>query len=111
MCFACSGKAEAGSVVDGSAGPADGETVSLGDEIVDVDVDLTEGALELPIDGFEAFRASEDGVGFGKAVAFSLWVEEFVDGGFAALIPDFIKPAFCEGLVLFGHNDTSCARD
>lgn len=32
------------------------------------------------VDGFEGFRADEDGVGVGKAVGFALRVEEFVDG-------------------------------
>ena len=98
--FAGGGKAEAVAVVDHRAGPADGDAVSLGDEVVDVDVDVSEGVMEGAVDGFEAFRAYEDRVGVGKAVGFALRVEEFIDGGFAALIPDFFKPASCEGLVL-----------
>ena len=74
---------------------------SLGDQVIDVDVEVREGVEELAVDGFEAFRADEDGVGIRKAVGFALRVEEFVDGGFVALIPDFFKPASCEGLVLF----------
>lgn len=98
--FSGGGEAEGVAGVGHGAGPADGDAVSLGDQVVDVDVDVGEGVAELAVDGFETFRAYEDGVGVGKAVGFALWVEEFVDGCFAALIPDFFKPASCEGLVL-----------
>ena len=98
--FAGGGKAEAVAVVDHRAGPADGDAVSLGDQVVDIDMDVSEGVMEGAVNGFEAFRADEDRVGVGKAVGFALRVEEFVDGRFAALIPDFFKPASCEGLVL-----------
>jgi len=99
--FVGGGKAEAVAVVKGGTGPADGNAVSLGDKLVDVDVEVREGVEELAVDCFEAFRADENRVGVGKAMGFTLRVEEFVDGCFAALIPDFFKPASCEGLVLF----------
>ena len=85
--------------MDHGAGPAGGDTVAFGYEIVDVDVNAGEGAVELAVDGLEAFRADEDRVGLGKAVGFALGVKEFVDGRFPALIPDCFKPAFGEILV------------
>jgi hypothetical protein len=98
--FAGGGKAESVAVVEGGTGPADGDAVSLGEELVDVDVEVRKGAKELAMDGFEAFRAGKNRVGVGKTVDLALRVEEFVDGCFAGLIPDFFKPASCEGLVL-----------
>jgi hypothetical protein len=82
------------------AGPADGDKVSFGENLVDVDVDVSVGCVEGAVDGFETRRADEDGVGLGEAVRLSFRVKEFVDGRFPALIPDFFKPAFYEGLVL-----------
>jgi hypothetical protein len=98
--FSSGRKAEAFAVVDHGAGPADGHFVSLGDKVVDDDMDVAEGIVEDAMDGLEAFRTDEDGVGFGEAVGVALGVKEFVDGRFPALIPDLFKPASCEGLVL-----------
>jgi len=63
-------------------------------------VDVSIGRVEGVVDGCETRRADEDGVGLVEAVGLSFRVKEFVDGRFPALIPDFFKSAFYEGLVL-----------
>ena len=105
--FSGGGKAEVGAGVGPGAGPADGDAVSFGDQVVEVDVETAKCAAEGAVDGFETGRADKDGVGLGEAVDLALRVKEFVDGRFPALVPGFFKPAFCEGPVLLGHNDTS----
>src|ERR1700730_5839901 len=48
--FSSGGKAEAFAVVDHGAGPADGDLVLFGDEVVDGDVDVAEGIVEDAVD-------------------------------------------------------------
>jgi len=66
--------------MDHGAGPAGGDTVAFGYEIVDVDVNAGEGAVEVAMDGFERLGTSEDRLGLGETVGFALRMEEFVDG-------------------------------
>jgi hypothetical protein len=89
--FPGGGKAETVAGVGYGAGPADGDAISLGDEIADVDVDASVDIVGGAVDGFEAFRADEDRVGFGKAVGLGVEVKELVDGRFPALVPRFFK--------------------
>jgi len=94
------GKAEGVSGVSPAAGPADGDAVSFGDEVVEVDAEVAEGVAKAAVDGSEALGADENGVWFGKAVDLALRVKELVDGRFPSLIPDFFNSPFYEGLVL-----------
>jgi hypothetical protein len=64
------------------AGPAEGDAICFGEDVVNVDVDVSVGVVEGTVDSFEARRADEDGVGLGEAVRLSLRVKEFVDGRF-----------------------------
>jgi hypothetical protein len=81
------------------AGPSHGHAIPFGDQFVDSDMNLSEGTVELAVDVLEGLRPDEDGVGLGETVGFALWVEEFVDSGLFALIPDYFEPASCEGLI------------
>jgi hypothetical protein len=105
--FVGCGEAKCVAGVGHVAGPADCYAVVFDDEVFDDDLDAGEGAFELAVDGFEGFGTDEVGVGVGEAVCVAPGMEELVDGGFVALVPDFFKPAYGEGSVLLRHDDTS----
>jgi hypothetical protein len=51
-----------------SAGPTKGDVISFGDDVLDINLDLSVGGVKGAVDGFRAWRADEDGVGLGEAV-------------------------------------------
>jgi hypothetical protein len=98
--FSATGKAESVTRVNPCARPTYGNAIIFGNKFVEMDVDVTEGIVELAVNGFEALGTDENGVGLGEPVDLALRVKEFVDTGFFALVPNFFKPELSEGLVL-----------
>src|ERR1700690_1110967 len=84
-------------------GPADENFVVVADGVVDGKFEIGEGAEEALVKGEEGIGADEVGTVFGDAVGNAAGGEEFGDGGGAALVPDFVEPAFHQGDVGVGH--------
>jgi len=83
--------------------PASGYAISFGDGLIDMDLDVGEGFFEERVSLGEFGGAGEHGGGLGKAVSLSIGVEEFMDGGGAALIPYFVEPALDELFIGVAH--------
>ena len=94
------GKTQSIAGVNTGAGPTHRDSIIFGYELVEIDVNVAEGVIELAVDSFKTLGTDEDGVSLGKTVNLALLVKEFVDGRFFALVPDFFKPELSEGLVL-----------
>ncbi len=81
--------------------PSGGYAVSFGEDVVEDDFLIRKGSAKGAVYGFKGFGADEDGVRFGEAMGFAAGAEHGVDGGFALLIPDLLKPATNELFVGF----------
>ena len=97
------GKAEVISLVRHGDSPANCNTVTLGNNVLDIDVKIGKGSAEGAMDSFEWFRANKNRVRIRKAVGLALFIEHFVDRRFALLVPDLLKPAPQKKFVRLGH--------
>src|SRR5271155_5736605 len=73
--------------------PANGNTVTLGEHVLDVNVKVRESSAEGAMDGLESFGPEKNRVRIRKAVGLAVFMEHFVDCRFAFLIPDLLEPA------------------
>lgn len=87
-------------------GPASGNIISVGDDLVDFHLDVREGFFEEGVSLSEFGGAGEDGRGLGEAVSFAVGEKEFIDGGGVALIPNLVEPALDELLVGVAHGSS-----
>ena len=94
---------EAAAKVSHRGPPTDSYAVSFGNDVLDGDVLVGEGAAEVSMNLLECFWSYEDRVGAGKAIAFALGVEHCLDRCFASLIPDFFEPTAGQVLIRFRH--------
>ena len=97
--------------VGDGGGPAGGYIISFGDGLVDMDLDVGEGIFEERVSLREFGGAGEDGGGLGKAVGYAIGMEEFMDGGGTALIPNFVEPALDELLVGVAHGSLLARKE
>ncbi len=97
------GKAEVISLVRHGDSPANCNTVTLGNNVLDIDVKIGKGSAEGAMDSFEWFGANKNRVRIRKAVGLALFIEHFVDRRFALLVPDLLKPAPQKKFVRLGH--------
>src|SRR5258708_31369458 len=85
------------------APPANGDAVTLGNNVLDIDVKVRKSSDEGAVDGLERFGTNKNRVRIGKAVRLALLVKHFVDRCFAFLIPDLLEPALENKFVRLRH--------
>jgi hypothetical protein len=90
--------------------PANGYTVTFGDNVLYVDVEIREGTAKCSMNSLERFGTDENRVRIRKAVGLAFRVEHFVNRCFALLVPDLLKPAPQEKFVSVRHGTLQCAE-
>ena len=97
--LAAGGKSQMIALVRHSAFPANCHVIILGDNVLNMDVNIGEGSAEVSVNSLESFGADDKPVRVGKAVAFELGMKQPVDGCLTLLVPDLLKPFFSQFLI------------
>src|SRR5580698_9998006 len=83
--------------------PANRHAVTLGQDVLDIHVKVRESSAEGTMDGLKTLRPEQNRVRVWKTVGLTVLVEHLVDGRFALLVPDLLKPALQEKFVCLRH--------
>src|ERR1700733_874333 len=83
--------------------PAQRNAITLGDHFIDGYMQVGKCTAELRVHGLELRRSAQHGLGLGKSMGFALLVEHLINDRRPLLVPDLLKPAPREFLVLSAH--------
>src|ERR1700722_10838655 len=84
--------------------PANRYTITLGEYVLEVNVQVRKGSAEDAMDGLEGFGPDKNRVGVRETIGLAVLVEHLIDRRFTFLVPYQLEPTLQEKFVRLRHS-------